>query len=269
MSTAGFFISAWDWKPSVVVGCIGLLAAYWAMIRGRLSARAAAWTGGVILIFLALVSPMDELADNYLFCVHMAKHILFVLVVPALLLMGMPREPFDKLLRWAPARAVERALRTPAIAWVAGIGVMALWHIPAVFNAALENPPLHIIEHLSLLAGGTVYWWPILSPIREYRMHPVPQAAGYLFTSCLACTSIGIVITFAPTLLYPAYAQPADAFGILPAIRGQWGITPALDQQIGGLLMWVPGCLVYLTAVLAMFARWYGQPEESGEAVEA
>ena len=68
-----------------------------------------------------------------------------------------------------------------------------------------------------------------------------------------------MLITFAPRLLYPAYAQPVDAYGILPVIRERWGISPAMDQQIGGLLMWVPGCLVYLTAIMAMFARWYGE----------
>jgi cytochrome c oxidase assembly factor CtaG len=187
----------------------------------------------------------------------MAKHIAFVLVVPALLLMAMPAEPLERALRIPVLRTLERILRTPAIAWAAGVGVMLFWHIPALFNAALSYEPLHIVEHLSLLIGGTIYWWPILSPLPESRIAPVPQGVAYLFTSCLACTAMGIAITFAPGLLYPAY---------LPAIREQLGITAQMDQQIGGLLMWVPGCLVYLTAIMAMFARWYGeQPEPAME----
>lgn len=250
MSSSAFFLSAWDWKPTVIAGCVVLLAGYAAMVRLRFSARAAAWLGAIALLCLALLSPLDVLADRYLFFVHMAKHILFVLAIPALLLIGMPPEAAPRWLR--------RASVPPAVCWVAGIGAMAVWHIPAFFNAALASEPLHVLEHLSLLAGGTLYWWPILSPVRELRLNPVPQAAAYLFTSCLACTSMGIVLTFAPTLLYPAYANPADAYGILATIRDQWGISPALDQQIGGLLMWVPCCLVYLSATLAMFARWYG-----------
>jgi len=260
MSSSAFFFSAWDWKPSVVAGCLALIAVYAFLMRRRFSARAAAWMGAVTLILLALVSPLDVLADNYLFCLHMTKHILFVLVIPALLLMGLPPEVGPRFLR--------RLTIPPAVSWAAGIGVMAVWHIPRLFNAALASEPLHIAEHLSLLAGGTLYWWPVFSPFRELRLSPVPQAAAYLFTSCLACTSIGIVITFAPVLLYPAYAHPADAYGILATIRNQWGISPGLDQQIGGLLMWVPCCLVYLAATLAMFARWYGR-EDSDFVVEA
>jgi putative membrane protein len=269
MSTPEFFMSAWNWKPSVVAGCLGLLAAYATAARPRFSARAVAWVAGVALIFLALVSPLDELADRYLFSVHMAKHILFVLVVPALLLIGMPPEPIQWLSRRPAAASVLRWLGQPAVAWMAGIGAMACWHIPAAFNAALAYEPLHIVEHLSLLVCGTIYWWPILSPVAEARLNPVPQAVVYLFTSCLACTAMGVAITFASTALYPAYAQPADAFGMLDTIRNQWGISAALDQQIGGLLMWVPGCLIYLTGVLAMFARWYGQAEEAEMPVEA
>lgn len=257
----------WDLKPTVILGCLALLLGYVWAVRGRIRLRAAAFFAGVLLIFLALCSPLDMLADQYLFSVHMAKHILFVLVVPALLLIAMPAEPFDRLLSWSPARAAERFLRTPAVAWIAGIGVMAIWHIPALFNAALAHEPLHVVEHLSLLVAGTIYWWPVLSPLERSRMRPVPQAAAYLFSSCLACTTIGIAITFAPAPLYAPYAQPPDASGILRLIRDQWGISAETDQQIGGLLMWVPCCLVYLTATLAMFARWYGDEERATQEV--
>jgi putative membrane protein len=263
MSTSEFFISAWDWKPSVVIGCTVLLGAYAWAVRFQLSEKAAAWLTGVLLILLTLVSPLDELADKYLFSVHMAKHLLFVLVVPALLLIGLPDAPVRRALRHRPVAVTEHLLGAPAIAWTAGIGAMAFWHIPALFNAALSNEALHIFEHLTLLAGGTIFWWPILSPLPESRLRPVPQGAAYLFTACLACTSLGVLITFTPRLLYRAYAQPSDLYGILPVIRDRWGISPAMDQQIGGLLMWVPGCLVYLTAIMAMFARWYG--EEANE----
>jgi cytochrome c oxidase assembly factor CtaG len=259
MTTSEFFMSAWDWKPSVVAGCAVLLGAYAWAVRFRFSQRAAAWLTGVLLIFLALVSPLDELADRYLFSVHMAKHILFVLVVPALLLIGLPAAPFRGVLRFRPAAIAEKFLATPAVAWTAGIGAMALWHIPVLFNAALSNEALHIFEHLSLLIAGTIFWWPILAPLPECRLTPVPQAAAYLFTACLACTSLGVLVTFAPRLLYPSYAQPNDVYAFLPVIRQTWGVSPAMDQQIGGLLMWVPGCLIYLTAIMAMFARSYAQ----------
>ncbi len=263
MSSSDFFLRAWDWKPSVVIGCGALIAAYAWAVQFRFSRRIAAWLGGVLLIFLALVSPLDELADTYLFSVHMAKHILFVLVVPALFLIGLPAAPFERALRNRVSAAAERLLSKPAVAWTAGVGAMILWHIPVLFNTASAHEALHIVEHLSLLIGGTVFWWPIISPVSRARLQPVPQGVAYLFTACLACTAIGVLITFAPASLYPAYEHPTDAYGILPVIREVWGISPAMDQQIGGLLMWVPCCVVYLTAIMAMFARWYGEEQNA------
>lgn len=263
MSTSEFFLGAWDWKISVVAGCCGLMAAYAWAVRFRFSRRAIAWLAGVLLILLTLVSPLDELADKYLFSVHMAKHILFVLIVPALLLIGLPADPMERLLRYRPAARAEEFLSKPAVAWIAGVGAMALWHIPWLFNAAISHEPLHIVEHLSLLIGGTIFWWPICTPLPRARLQPVPQAAAYLFTACLACTAMGVLITFASSPLYSVYAHPADVDGILPLIRQRWGISQAMDQQIGGLLMWVPACFVYLTAIMAMFARWYREEPET------
>ena len=171
-------------------------------------------------LLLALALSLHRLAGEY-FSVHMAQHIVFVLVIPALVLLGLPELPAIRI-------------RAP-LAWAAGIGSMLFWHIPAVFQAAMMHPSLHILEIVTLLAGGTVYWWPILSPA---RLQPVPEAAAYLITSCMACTAMGIAISFAPAPLYMHTRE---------------------DQQIGGLLMWVPCCLVYLTATMAMFARWYGE----------
>jgi cytochrome c oxidase assembly factor CtaG len=267
MSWTSFFADAWDWKPSVICGCFLLIVGYLWLVRFRLSARFALWVAGVFLILMALVSPFDELADTYLFSMHMAKHMLFVLVVPALLLLGLPEAPMRSILRHRSLARLEHVLNNPAVSWISGIGVMAIWHIPAFFNAALANEGLHIAEHISLLIGGTIFWWPILSPVAELRLRAIPEAASYLFLACLACTSIGILITFAPKILYAAYIQPQDSYGILPLIRERFGITPAIDQQTGGLFMWVPGCLVYLTAIMAMFARWYR--DEPGLAVKA
>ena len=101
--------------------------------------KAVAWLAGVLLIFLALVSPLDELADTYLFSVHMAKHILFVLVVPALLLIGLPAAPVERDAALSSCSRCRTSSRQPAVAWSAGIGAMAFWHIPVLFNAALSQ----------------------------------------------------------------------------------------------------------------------------------
>jgi cytochrome c oxidase assembly factor CtaG len=260
VSTGEFLLTAWSARPFVLIGCFALMALYlW--VAKRLGPRLLAWSGGVALILIALVSPLDRLADTYLFSAHMAKHILFVLVIPALLLIGTPPSLVERSLRFPAARAAARLLSAPAVTWPAGIGAMILWHIPAVFSAASLHESLHTVEHVSLLVGGVMFWWPILAPLPRLRLRPVPQGVAYLFTACLACTMMGVLITFSPVILYPAYLNPPDPDGVLLLIRNGWGMTPALDQQVGGLLMWVPCCLVYLTAIMTMFGRWYGADE--------
>ncbi|MBV8841540.1 MAG: cytochrome c oxidase assembly protein [Bryobacterales bacterium] len=250
MSTGAFFASAWHWNTWITFACGALAGAYFTAEGFRDWRRALLWVLGVLLILLAFVSPFGVLADGYLFSGHMARHILLLLIVPALLLCARPGG-------LATRRRFGNLPHKPWVAWIMGIGTMAFWHVPAVFHIAMRTPVLHIVEPISLLIAGTLYWWPVLGPA-PVRLPAVPDAAAYLFASCLACTVMGIFITFAPPV-YGGYAHSHDAYGILPLIREQWGISPAVDQQIGGLLMWVPCCLIYLTAIMAMFARWYGE----------
>jgi cytochrome c oxidase assembly factor CtaG len=110
---------------------------------------------------------------------------------------------------------------------------------------------------------GAIFWRQILAPREEDRRSP-PGAVLYLFSACVACSILGILITFSPVSVCPIYAQAgADCLGILNLIQANWGITPDRDQQIGGLLMWVPMCLVYLSAIVAQLARWFAHPVAS------
>ena len=136
MSGAEFFRGAWRWTPSIVLPCCVLLAAYVCATGLRSLSRAAAWFAGVLLIVLATVSPVQELGSRYLFSVHMATHILFVLVITALLLLGLPEQRSASHRR--PGR-LERLLSQPAFTWIAGVGAMAFWHVPVIFNAALSS----------------------------------------------------------------------------------------------------------------------------------
>jgi cytochrome c oxidase assembly factor CtaG len=117
------------------------------------------------------------------------------------------------------------------------------------------------------LLGG-IFWRQILAPRDEQRLSP-PGAVLYLFSACVACSILGILITFSPVSVCPIYAQPsADRLGILNLIQSNWGITPDKDQQIGGLLMWVPMCLVYLAAIIAQLARWFAHPVPGAPVME-
>ncbi|PWT97316.1 MAG: hypothetical protein C5B51_31575 [Terriglobia bacterium] len=246
----------WDWEPSVVVGCIVLAAGYLLFARGR----AFFFLTGTALLLLDLVSPIDTLGDRYLFSAHVVQHFLLALVIPPLWLLGIPNGAAESALKRPPIAGLERFLSKPFVAWTAGVGAMLVWHAPALFNAALASDGLHITQHLSFLVTGTIFWWPVLHPIEDHRMAPLGGIA-YLFSACVACSLLGAVLAFARPGLYPAYLNPEDRLGILPVLRDGWGLDAKNDQQLGGMLMWVPGCFVYLSGIMWIAARWYSAPE--------
>jgi putative membrane protein len=261
MTTRQLLISAWHWHPSVLLGCAALLIGYGAALRLRFTSRAALYVGGLLLLLVALLSPLHELGDRYLFSAHMLQHLLLLLLVPPLLLLGLPPALIRSALRWPPLRKIERSLGQPLVAWTIGNGTMWLWHLPALYDAALTYEAIHIVEHLCFLVSATLFWWPVIVPDEAARLQPL-AALLYLFAAMIASGLLGMILTFAAPGLYPAYLNPPDPFNLLPLIRGSWGLTPPVDQQLGGLLMWVPGSFVYLFAILITLARWYSGPDE-------
>lgn len=253
-------MSLWDWEPSIVIGCAALMIGYLAIARQHGFSRIGYWLAGVVLLLFDLVSPIDTLGDQYLFSAHIVQHFLLALVIPPLLLLGTPRWFAEAALQKPLPRRLESVLGHPPLSWLLGVGTMLAWHIPVLFNAALANDGIHIFQHLSFLVTGTIFWWPIAGPLQNRRL-PTLGAISYLFSACVCCSLLGAFLTFGPVGLYPAYLNPADTFGILPMLRNQWGLDPKSDQQLGGMLMWVPGCFVYLTGILVSVRRWYGAPE--------
>ena len=137
---------------------------------------------------------------------------------------------------------------------------MWFWHAPAMCNAAVTSRAIHALQIISLLALGSLFWRQILAPREQERLSP-PSAVLYLFSACVTCSVLGIIITFSPVAVCSIYTMPpSDRLGMLPTIRSGWGFSPERDQQIGGLLMWVPMCLIYLSAIFAQIARWFAQP---------
>jgi cytochrome c oxidase assembly factor CtaG len=261
MTTWKLLAITWDWYPSVVIGCAGLLVVYLATLRSRWTSRAWYFIAGVVVLLLALVSPLDGLGDTYLFSAHMAQHMLLLLAVPPLLLLGTPRWLEEWIVRQPPLGRIEHILSRPLLAWSIGTGMVWAWHAPGLYNAALANENIHTLEHLCFLVTGTIFWWPCLRPVVEARLAPLTTVV-YLFAGGAANCILGLVLTYAPPGLYPAYVHPVDSLGALPLIRDQWGLSPELDQQLGGILMWVLGMLVYLGAIVGALARWYSAPEE-------
>jgi cytochrome c oxidase assembly factor CtaG len=250
MTTAQFILSGWTWNPAVLLTGAFALVIYVTAFRVH---RRLGWFAAALGVLLfTLLSPLNTLADGYLFSAHMAQHILLLLIVPALLLLSLPR---TLSLAVGP-----RVFAHPLAGWLAGVGAMWFWHAPALCNAAVASRPVHALQTVSLLVLGSAFWRQILAPREEERLSP-PRAIFYLFSACVACSVLGIIITFSPVTVCSIYTmQPNDPFGMLTTIRTGWGFSPERDQQIGGLLMWVPMCLIYFTAILAQIKRWFAQP---------
>ena len=223
---------------------------------------------GLLVIIIALASPLHFLGMHYLFSAHMVTHVLVLLVAPPLMILGIPAENRFKrgLLLFS-----KKIIKLPLIGWFAGVGIMWFWHIPYIYHHFLmmnsmtadDNSImiLHNIHILSLWMGGIIFWWVIIGPYKQHQIRPLAGIL-YLATACISCSLLGLLITFAPPNLYSNPMNMNDIFGFNNLIRNQWGITNAIDQQMAGLIMWVPCCFIYLTASMLLLKKWLDEKEE-------
>ena len=249
----------WDVHPSVVIGLVLLGGLY--VFLGGLRAprrRAVAFAGALLIMLLALNGPLHDLSDHSLFSAHMVQHLVLTLAFPPLLLYGTPAWVVQPLL---VPRAVFRFAAWATRPLPAGLMFLApisLWHFPVFYEAALRHHGLHIMQHLVFIATSVLMWWPVLSPVPELPRISYPAQMGYLFLLGIPMSVVGALITLSDRVLYPFYATA-------PRI---WGLSPLADQQIGGLLMWVPGGLVLWLAMTVVWFRWAAR-EERGDVERA
>jgi putative membrane protein len=248
----------WNLDPSVLGGIALLTVAYLLAVtvgRSRFPGavpvppiRMLAFVLAQVTILLALVSPIDDLSDNYLFSVHMAEHLLLTLVMPPLLLAGLPGWLFAPLLRQLPQLlGVGRFLTNPFIAFGLFNAIFTLYHAPPLYDASLASTPVHIIAHLLFMTTAVLTWWPVLSPLPALPPLPPPLQMLYLFVQTLPAQFLGAFLTFGETILYQRYTV---------APRVWTAMTPLNDQQLGGLLMWVVGGTYFFFAFAFVFIRW-------------
>jgi putative membrane protein len=264
---------AWAFEPLVV---IPLVLTAWVYARGvrRLwreagvghgvrKWEAAGFAGGWLALVGALVSPLHPWG-NALFSVHMTQHELLMLVAAPLLVLGkpviaslkaLPPGRVRALLRWTKPAWVRHAWRfvtNPLVAWALHAVVLWTWHAPVLFRAALQSEFVHALQHLSFLFSAVLFWWALLH--RGHGALGYGAAVLYLFTTAVHSGLLGAFITLAGVVWYPEYLGTTQP----------WGLTPLEDQQLGGLIMWVPACSLYIVAGLALFAGWL---RASGERV--
>ncbi len=213
-----------------------------------------------VLTVICFYSPLHILSQEYLFSAHMVVHVLLLLVVAPLLVLALSTtsKPFNR------GNISALLFRKPVLGWVAGVGIMWIWHLPVVFNyamslghtSAIAGALLHLLENGSLLVAGMLFSWPLVAPAKAYRL-PALSGVAYLFTACIGCSLLGLLITFAPGGMYRHFLSALDVYSINHIILNQWQLNQSTDQQIAGLIMWVPCCLLYVVYALYLLAHWF------------
>jgi putative membrane protein len=252
----GFPWTTWNADPVVVASLVALGGAYAvAVVQRRRSDPAVRVAFRQVLSFYAalavlggvITGPLHDLSDYYLFSAHMVQHLVLAFAMPPLLLYGTPGWMLEPFLRRPIVLALARYLTRPTGAFAAFNLVMTVWHLPPLYNLAMEVHPIHVVQHLMIMAASVLLWWPVLSPSAELPRAPYPVQLLYLFVVGLPMVVVSIFITMADTVLYSYYA----------AAQRVWpGLSPHADQHLGGLIMWIPGGLVFLVAISVVFFRW-------------
>lgn len=248
------------WSTVLGLGALGALY-LWAGRAARPSPlQRVSFFTSLLVIFVSLNGPIHDLSDYYLFSAHMVQHLLLTLIMPPLLLLGIPRGMLEPALRRPAVHAVARALTRPVLAFALFNVTVAAWHVPVLYNAAVASHEVHIVQHLMFMTTAVLMWWPLLSPVPALPRLPYPGQMLYCFLSVVPMTIVAVYIVMADTLLYPGYASA-------PRL---WGIDPMLDQHIGGLIMWVPGGLFFYGVMTVIFFRWMRgqQDDEAGAQVD-
>ena len=233
---------SWHWAPAEIA-LVGVLAAVYlaALPRYPVSrARGTVYGAGVALVAVALVSPLSTISLHYLLSAHLVQNVILAEWAPALLVAGLS----PALARDAGRHAAVRVLTHPFLALPLWLTSYAIWHIPAVYDSALEHHALLFAEHLSYLATGALLWWPVLQD-EPHRLHSA-QKAIYLFAAFLLASPVSLMLTLLPSAVYDFYEQA-------PRL---WGLTPTSDQQIAGVFMTASEALVFFAGFAFYFLRF-------------
>ena len=260
----------WTWEPGVLIPLAGIavlyasgLARLWRRAgvgQGIRRWEAACFAAGWLALFAALVSPLHALG-GILFSAHMVQHEVLILIAAPLLVLGRPLAPFlwalpkeDREMagRWTQAPAFVRPWRlltAPPAVWAIHGAALWIWHLPALYEAALRGEILHTLQHLSFFGSAALFWWALIHG--RFGRLGYGAAVLWVFTTSMHSGVLGALLTFAPRLWYPIYQ----------ARTGEWGLSALEDQQLAGLIMWVPAGALFIVLGLGLFAAWLGEAE--------
>lgn len=260
---------SWSFEPWVIA-CLAFSAGLYALglvrlwrragrARGVRLAEVGAFAAGWLVVVVALMSPLDAMGSA-LFSAHMVQHELLMIVAAPLLVLGRPlavwiwafprgwRGSIGGYFHRAGWRVPWLALTSPLAAWTLHALALCLWHLPALFEAALANEAVHDLQHISFLGTALLFWWSVLGGAAR-RERGVALLS--LFTTMVYTGALGALLTLSTFVWYSSYLESA----------AQWGLTALEDQQIGGIVMWIPAGLVYIAVALWLGGRWLAEPQ--------
>jgi putative membrane protein len=258
-------MSGWDLTAVAVLAIMAVMYAAGTrrlITRGarvRRAERVAFWTGWLAAV-AALVPPIDTLASR-LFSAHMFQHEILMLVAAPLIVAGRPilavlwAMPDPARLRLARGRgaaavtATWRALTLPAVAWAIHGVTVWLWHVPALYQAAVLSEAIHGFQHITFVASAALFWWGLV--YGRYGRAGYGAAVLYVFSTLVHTGVLGALFTLSRTPFYPLYVQRASAAAV----------DPLADQQLAGLVMWIPAGVVLTCFGLALFTAWLAESE--------
>ncbi len=259
--------TSWDFAPAIVVALLGYGVVYvmrWRRSRREGGPRAAGWgrlvlwMAGLACLAAALLSPLDRLGEQFA-AFHMVQHLLLADLAAIALTLALTRWLLRPVTR--RVQRLEHAAGPfghPAFGAIAYVGVMWFWHIPAMYDATLEHSAVHTLEHVSFAAAGLLYWWHLLSPIRSRMRMGGLGVVIYMASTKVLVGFLGVLLAFAPQLLYESYDRSGEL----------WGMTALEDQQVAGAIMGLEQTVIMGIVLVVLFTRMLGEADRQDERAE-
>ena len=250
----------WSWEP-VTLALLAISATLYALGASHMRTRnTIAFFGGLLTLFIALISPLDHLSEE-LFSAHMVQHELLIIIAAPLLVLGRPllaflwafpakwRLELGQLAATPPVAGSWRFITGPFVVTVLHALALWIWHLPSWYEATLRSDFIHALQHSSFLFTAALFWWALIHG--RYGRMGYGVAVMYVFVTAAHTGALGALIAFSPHLIYPIYA----------ATTARLGLDPIEDQQLAGIIMWIPAGVLMTTVAVALFAAWLGEAE--------
>ena len=254
----------WSFDEPVTLGLLGISAALYTVGTARMAGRrfwpTLAFAGGWLALFIALISPLDALGA-ILFSAHMAQHEMLMIVAAPLIVLGRPLVAFlwalpakwrvsvGHLAQSAPVAKSWHFITGPLVVTVTHAVALWIWHLPSWYQATLRSDFIHALQHTSFLLTAALFWWALIHG--RYGRMGYGVAVVYVFVTAAHSGALGALIAFSPRVLYPIYQSTT----------AQWGLDPIEDQQLAGIIMWIPAGILMTILGVALFAAWLGEAE--------